>query len=267
MAWVPGSAPQSKPSKLWRRFKRIFTPANFAGSSSIDAALDSPTSEDSFDFNASMYSPAGVQRRSQAATTSTMPDERDMPKLAVSPEWTTSLNFAVLTLLHLVVCGFVTFLLLLLLPKASQPPIERDPDAAPGPHDENRDARVVRIWATALGMLSTFLAVFQYLVRRLFPTPVRAASVDPPPSLQPQITRTWRRKLVGSLSIPMMCIQTPGSFVFVYSLMVRPGVNWTAWSVYLISEWIAYNSFANRCDTKRMAWQLASYKAACWSCV
>lgn len=34
----------------------------------------------------------------------------------------------------------------------------------------------------------------------------------------------------------MMCIQTPGSFVFVYSLFVRPGVNWTAWGVYLISE-------------------------------
>lgn len=111
-----------------------------------------------------MYSPAGVQRRSQAATTSSMPDERDMPKVAVSPEWRTSINYAILTLLHLVVCGFVTFLLLLLLPKASQPPIERDPGATPGPHDENRDARVVRIWATALGLLSTILAVFQYMV-------------------------------------------------------------------------------------------------------
>lgn len=37
----------------------------------------------------------------------------------------------------------------------------------------------------------------------------------------------------------MMCIQTPGSFVFVYSLIVRPGVNWTAWTVYLISELFA----------------------------
>lgn len=164
VAWVPGSAPPYKPSKTWRRFKRIFTPANFAGTSSIDAALDSPTSEDSFDFNASMYSPAGVQRRSQAATGSSMPDERDVAKVAVSPEWRTSINYAILTLLHLVVCGFVTFLLLLLLPKASQPPMERDPSPTPGPHDENRDARVVRIWATALGLLSTLLALFQYLV-------------------------------------------------------------------------------------------------------
>lgn len=96
-----------------------------------------------------------------------MPDERDMPKVAVSPEWRTSINYAILTLLHLVVCGFVTFLLLLLLPKASQPPIQRDPGATPGPHDENRDARVVRIWATALGLLSTILAVFQYLVSHI----------------------------------------------------------------------------------------------------
>lgn len=96
-----------------------------------------------------------------------MPDERDVAKVAVSPEWRNSINFAILTLLQLVVCGFVTFLLLLLLPKASQPPIEKDPNATPGPHEENRDARVVRIWATALGLLSTLLALFQYLVRSL----------------------------------------------------------------------------------------------------
>jgi hypothetical protein len=164
-----------------------------------------------------------------------MPDERDIPKVAVSPEWRTSINYAILALLHLVVCGFVTFLLLLLLPKASQPPIERDPDATPGPHDENRDARVVRIWATALGLLSTILAIFQYLVRPLyFQLVIQRLTFLA--LIQPQIARTWRRKLVGSLSIPMMCIQTPGSAVFVYSLMLRPGVNWTAWTVYLISK-------------------------------
>lgn len=166
VAWIPGSAPAYKPSKAWRRFKRFFTPANFTGSSSIDAALDSPTSEDSFDFNASMYTPAGVQRRAAGGS---MPEEREVAKVAVSPEWRNSINFAILTLLHLVVCGFVTFLLLLVLPKASQPPIERDPNATPGPHDENRDARVVRIWATALGLLSTLLALFQYLVRTASP--------------------------------------------------------------------------------------------------
>lgn len=93
-----------------------------------------------------------------------MPDEREVAKVAVSPEWRTSINYAILTLLHLIACGFVTFLLLLLLPKASQPPIERDPSPIPVPHEENRDARVVRIWATAMGLLSTVLALFQYLV-------------------------------------------------------------------------------------------------------
>lgn len=165
--WVPGDPPLRRSSKLLRRFKRFFVPANFAGSSSIDAALDSPTSEDSFDFNASMYSPAGVQRRSAAAAAghaSALPDEREVPKVAVSHEWRTSLNYAILTALQLVVCGFVTFLLLLVLPKASQPPIHETPDPTPGPHGENRDVRVVRIWATALGLLSTILALFQYLV-------------------------------------------------------------------------------------------------------
>ena len=54
-------------------------------------------------------------------------------------------------------------------------------------------------------------------------------------AVQPQIRRTWQRKLVGSLSIPMMLIQTPGSFVFVYSMLLRPGANWTTWLVFLIS--------------------------------
>jgi uncharacterized protein with PQ loop repeat len=75
--------------------------------------------------------------------------------------------------------------------------------------------RAVRWWATFLGVLSTVLAAFQYL---------------------PQIFHTARRKLVGSLSIPMMCIQTPGSFVFVFSLVMREGVNWTTWGTYLISR-------------------------------
>ena len=56
---------------------------------------------------------------------------------------------------------------------------------------------------------------------------------------QPQIIETWQSKIVGSLSIPMMLIQTPGSALFVYSLIIRPGVNWTAWAVYMISESLA----------------------------
>jgi hypothetical protein len=33
----------------------------------------------------------------------------------------------------------------------------------------------------------------------------------------------------------MMIIQTPGSFLFVYSLATRPGLNWTTWIVYFVT--------------------------------
>ncbi|KAM3579537.1 hypothetical protein VKS41_007996 [Umbelopsis sp. WA50703] len=70
------------------------------------------------------------------------------------------------------------------------------------------------LWASILGVLSMILAAFQYL---------------------PQIWKTWRRKTVGALSIPMMLLQTPGSALFVYSIATRPGTNWTAWITYLVT--------------------------------
>jgi hypothetical protein len=33
----------------------------------------------------------------------------------------------------------------------------------------------------------------------------------------------------------MMMLQTPGTVLFVYSLMVRPGTNWTAWLTYMVT--------------------------------
>lgn len=33
----------------------------------------------------------------------------------------------------------------------------------------------------------------------------------------------------------MFCIQTPGAFVYVYSFLGRPGINWTTWCVALMS--------------------------------
>jgi hypothetical protein len=83
-----------------------------------------------------------------------------------------------------VFCIFVTFILLLSSPS--------DPSG------------VVRsqlnIWATFLGVSSALLAALQYA---------------------PQIALTYRRKLVGALSIPMMLIQTPGGFIMVISIMIR----------------------------------------------
>ena len=52
----------------------------------------------------------------------------------------------------------------------------------------------------------------------------------------PQIYTTFMLKRVGSLSIPMMCIQTPGSFVWAGSLAFRLGSEgWSAWGVYLVT--------------------------------
>jgi hypothetical protein len=73
----------------------------------------------------------------------------------------------------------------------------------------------VRAWANFLGILGTVLAAVQYL---------------------PQIYTTYKLQQVGSLSVPMMCIQTPGSFVFAASLAVRLGSGgWSAWGLFILT--------------------------------
>ncbi|KAF2268751.1 PQ loop repeat protein-like protein [Lojkania enalia] len=73
----------------------------------------------------------------------------------------------------------------------------------------------IRGWANFLGLLGTLLAAIQYL---------------------PQIYMTWKLQEVGSLSVPMMCIQTPGSFVFASSLAVRLGPGgWSAWGLFILT--------------------------------
>jgi PQ loop repeat len=70
-------------------------------------------------------------------------------------------------------------------------------------------------WANFLGIFSTVLSSIQYF---------------------PQIYTTYQLKRVGSLSIPMMCIQTPGSFVWAASLATRLGPSgWSAWGVYCVT--------------------------------
>lgn len=73
----------------------------------------------------------------------------------------------------------------------------------------------IRGWANFLGLTGTLLAAVQYI---------------------PQILTTWRNQEVGSLSVPMMCIQTPGSFVFAASLAVRLGPGgWSAWGLFILT--------------------------------
>jgi hypothetical protein len=70
-------------------------------------------------------------------------------------------------------------------------------------------------WAPALGVMATILASVQYF---------------------PQIWTTYHLKHVGSLSIPMMCIQTPGGFLFAGSLFARLGWGgWSSWSIFLLT--------------------------------
>ena len=69
--------------------------------------------------------------------------------------------------------------------------------------------------AAGLGVIATLLAGIQYL---------------------PQIYTTWRLQKIGSFSIPMMCIQTPGSFVWVASLAARLGwAGWSTWGIYAVT--------------------------------
>lgn len=70
-------------------------------------------------------------------------------------------------------------------------------------------------WANFLGILAAVLASVQYF---------------------PQIYTTFRLRCVGSLSIPMMCIQTPGSLIWASSLAAREGLKgWSIWGVLLVT--------------------------------
>ncbi|KAJ5648266.1 hypothetical protein N7490_004638 [Penicillium lividum] len=78
-----------------------------------------------------------------------------------------------------------------------------------------RQPTALPAWANFLGVLSAILASIQYF---------------------PQIYTTFRLRCVGSLSIPMMCIQTPGSLIWAASLAAREGVKgWSIWGVLVVT--------------------------------
>ncbi|CAK7206692.1 hypothetical protein SEUCBS139899_009496 [Sporothrix eucalyptigena] len=73
-------------------------------------------------------------------------------------------------------------------------------------------------WANALGLMAALLAAVQYL---------------------PQIYTTYRLKHIGSLSIPMMCMQTPGGLLFAGSLFARLGWSgWSSWGIFLLTAFM-----------------------------
>ncbi|KAI9158252.1 PQ loop repeat [Paramyrothecium foliicola] len=76
----------------------------------------------------------------------------------------------------------------------------------------------LNFWANFLGVTGAILAAIQYI---------------------PQIWTTYKLKHVGSLSIPMMCIQTPGGLLFAASLFGRLGwAGWSTWTIYLLTAFM-----------------------------
>ncbi|KAG6813647.1 hypothetical protein H0H92_008884 [Tricholoma furcatifolium] len=117
-----------------------------------------------------------------------------------SPEWRLSILLAWFVVIHMVFSTLTTFALLFTVPIPSSPSI-------PLP-------TVVDRWATFLGVSSALLAAIQYA---------------------PQIIHTYKAGIVGALSIPMMCIQSPGAVLMVLSIALRPGTNWTSWITFAVA--------------------------------
>ncbi|KAI0717837.1 hypothetical protein C8T65DRAFT_640134 [Cerioporus squamosus] len=113
-------------------------------------------------------------------------------------EWKLSITLSWVIFWHIAFLIFITFMLL---------------STNPAPDGDYRSPQL-ELWATFLGVSSALLAMFQYT---------------------PQIAHTWRIKHVGALSIPMMCIQTPGAILMVLSIAMRPGTNWTTWIPYAVA--------------------------------
>jgi len=115
-----------------------------------------------------------------------------------SDDWRLSITLSSVVAIHFFLLLFVTFLLLATTNSPAHLP--RTP--------------VVSIWATFLGVSSAILAAIQYM---------------------PQIARTYHSKLVGALSIPMMCMQSPGAIAMVLSIALRPDTNWTSWITFAVA--------------------------------
>lgn len=127
-----------------------------------------------------------------------------------SPEWSLALSLGWIVAFHFVFILLVTLLLVSSLPSSSFP---SPPSKTPTVHTFGPSSRLlVNRWAAFLGWSATLLAAFQYL---------------------PQIVYTARNRLVGSLSIPMMCLQVPGAVLFIYTLSLQPGVNITSLAAYV----------------------------------
>ncbi|KAI0711095.1 hypothetical protein C8Q72DRAFT_235184 [Fomitopsis betulina] len=129
--------------------------------------------------------------------------------------WRLSITLSWVVFLHI---AFITFVTFLLLATESQTP------------DHAGRSPQVMLWATFLGIASALLAALQYA---------------------PQLVHTYRLRLVGALSIPMMLIQSPGAVFMVLSIALRPGTNWTTWLPYAVAG-VMQGSLLTMCVFWRM---------------
>ncbi|SNX81335.1 uncharacterized protein MEPE_00040 [Melanopsichium pennsylvanicum] len=139
-------------------------------------------------------------------------------------EWSLAVALAWVVLIHFIFISAITLLLVSSLPPKSFPPPEEVSALSSWTQaignmptialSRPSSRLLVSRWAAFLGSSATVLAAGQYL---------------------PQIVYTTRSKLVGSLSIPMMCLQVPGSAIFVYSLALQPGTDWSSLAAYVLT--------------------------------
>ncbi|KAJ6452241.1 hypothetical protein C8R45DRAFT_1040991 [Mycena sanguinolenta] len=130
--------------------------------------------------------------------------------------WGLSIVLANLTAAHFIISAILTLFVVLSSPSPTNPPSSPSPYPDPSFPDPDSPQLPVSLarWALFLGVSSAILAAVQYL---------------------PQISYTWRARLVGALSVPMMCIQSPGAIAMVLSIALRPGTNWTSWITYAVA--------------------------------
>jgi len=131
-----------------------------------------------------------------------VPSPRDGEPLKTtlkSSSWSLSITLSWVVLIHIILITFISFILI-----------------STSPSDPSGTVRSTQLelWATFLGVSSAIFAALQYA---------------------PQIVHTYRLKLVGALSIPMMLMQTPGGFAMTLSIILRPGTNWTSWAQFLVA--------------------------------
>lgn len=139
-------------------------------------------------------------------------------------EWSLSIALAWVVLIHFLFISAITLLLVSSLPPKSFPPPE--------------EVSALSSWRQAVGSMSTVVLSrpsSRLLVSRWAAFLGSSATVLAAGQYLPQIVHTARTKLVGSLSIPMMCLQVPGSAIFVYSLALQPGTDWSSLAAYVLT--------------------------------